>query len=114
MNTHSIILVASTFVCGLLHAADTQEAPVAQAVEQVTIVEKTAAVVAVVSPIRSSHRSHSTPPRPISPAHPPKYETGSLPRRGGSGSFGWLSVTDQLKPVDDRYGRSSFKPHELV
>jgi hypothetical protein len=87
MNTHSIILVAGTFVCGLLHAADTHQASVAQAVEQVTIVEKTAAVVAVVSPIRSS-RSTSTPPRSVTP--PMGGQThkrfGSYPGRGGSGS----------------------------
>lgn len=88
MNRYSIILATSTFICGLLHAADTKIAPVAQAIQQVTIVEKTAAVVTVLSP---SRRSNSTPPRSATPPMGQSHKRfgshyGSYPGRGGSGA----------------------------
>jgi hypothetical protein len=56
-----IILAASSVLYSFVHAADRHE--VTAPVEQSTLAATTAAVAAVVSP----SRSHSTPPRPITP-----------------------------------------------
>lgn len=58
MNTYSIILVASTFACGLLHAADTTEQKVVaeSAIEQ-SVAPKVAAVIVVSKQTTSQFRS---------------------------------------------------------
>lgn len=99
MNTYSIILVASTLVCGLLQAADMHEVKKAEEAQQISTEARVAAL--IVSP----SRSHSTPPRPITPP----MDNRIIRKHSYSGSGGYILgklSADYMKPLPEDYFRN--------